>query len=190
MKRIYEAKKKYEEIEIPSELSERVSSAIEKSVPKKRSPLFYTKILAPVAVCAAICIAVGMNGIPQTEIAEEEVAEASDDVAVAEMSKNARMTPMNDVCQPTAGTERMNEEVKENDASVIYSGETYISISRVDEQGKIRYLNFTQFDAEKVSLEMLGIYGYDSETPFYINSADTVVVIVDGAEKEIKINRG
>ena len=33
---------KYEEIEIPSELKERVSAAIAQSTPKKRSPLFYT----------------------------------------------------------------------------------------------------------------------------------------------------
>ncbi|MBR3848589.1 MAG: hypothetical protein IKM21_04805 [Oscillospiraceae bacterium] len=193
MKRILEEKKKYNEIEIPSELGERVALAIEQSkVKKKKGLAFYVKVLAaPVAVCAAIGIAIGISGIGEGSPIEndEEIAMVSDTTATAEMAKSARMTPMNDVYHATAGTERMNEEVTKNNSSVIYSGETYISISRVDEQGKVRYLNFTQVDAENVSLEMLGIEGYDGETPFYVNSDDTVVVIVDGVEKEIEIKR-
>ncbi len=195
MKRVYDAKKKYEEIEIPSELGERVSAAIAQSkLKKKKGFAFYTKVLAaPVAVCAVICVAVAVNGnrgAPPIESDEKTVADATDDVAVVEVTKSARMAPMNDVCQPTAGTERMNEEVTENNSSVIYSGETYISISCTDEQGNIKYLNFTQVGGEDISLQELGIEGYDDGTPFYISSDDTVVVILDGVEKEFEINRG
>ncbi len=191
MKRILEAKKKYEEIEIPSELKEIVSSAIEKSTPKKRGPLFYTKVLAPIALCAAICIAIGISGIGEVSPIEND-AEAemvSDTTATAEMAKSARMMPMADVCYPTAGTERMNEAMAENDASVIYSDENYISISFIDEYGSMKYLNFTQIDGADITLEDLGIEGYAPETPFYISSYDTVVVLIDGTEKEIKISR-
>ncbi len=189
MKRIFDAKKKYEETEIPSELECIVADAIAKSSPKKKkSAAFYTKILAPVAVCAAICIAVGVNGTVH-DVPVEADTEISLARAMPEAAKNARMTPMTDVCRPTAGTERMNGEVRGNNASVIYTDEAYISLSCVDEQGIKRYLNFAQTDGKDVSLEDLGIEGYARVTPFYISSYDTVVVLLDGREKEIKISR-
>lgn len=77
MKRILEQKKKYDEIEIPQELSSRVSAAIEQSKNRtKRGFGFYVKVLAaPVAVCAAICIAIGMNGLPDYAPSVENDAE-------------------------------------------------------------------------------------------------------------------
>lgn len=76
MKRIYDAKKKYKEIEIPQELSSRVSMAIEQSKPKKKGTGFYVKVFAgPVAVCAAICIAIGLGAMPgnvPVEVAGDE----------------------------------------------------------------------------------------------------------------------
>ena len=195
MKRILEEKKKYDEIEIPQELSSRVSAAIEQSKNRtKRGFEFYVKVLAaPVAVCAAICIAVGVNGIfVKTPIENDEkaVAEVTDDIAVAEMAKSSRMMPLNDSYKPTAGTERMNKAMEENAASVIYTDENYISLSSVDEEGNVKYLNFSQVSGEDVFLDDLGIEGYNKETPFYIASADTAVVIIDGAETKRYINRG
>lgn len=211
MKRILEEKKKYNEIEIPQELSSRVSAAIGQSKPKKGAG-FYIKVLAaPVAVCAAICVAIGINGLPDDVPAKEETTETDtvvagggnaavprtanaipDDaapVATPEAAKNARMSPVEDVCQPTSGTARMNEEVEKNNASVIYTDGEYISLFRVDEHGTKCYLNFTQIDGKDVYPEDFGIEGYDVGTSFYISSYDTVVLVVDGTEKEIKISR-
>jgi len=122
VKRIYDAKREYLETEIPSELSARVSEAIEKRSPERRGLAFYTKtVIAPIAVCAAICIAIGLGAVPN-EVPEE----AADDEAIS----LARAMPTADTAAKSETAPSVNgtaDEVMEDATGWQLLSDEYIS---------------------------------------------------------------
>ncbi len=203
MDKLYKAKQVYNSIEIPPELNKIVESAIEESRKPVAKKVPYIKILAPVAACAAICIALGAGGllsdvenealtIDGASVGESEISIArAMPEAYAKSSFNGETSFASDTPYSTMVSERVeSERQKGRKLELIYMDETFAVFKSVsDDTDEVVYCNFRQSDGEDVTLSELGITQFGENVVFYINSKDSVTVIENGSEKQYAMQR-
>ncbi|MBE6966801.1 MAG: hypothetical protein E7441_12320 [Ruminococcaceae bacterium] len=82
------AKEKYNSIEIPQELDEIVENSIKQFEQKQRRTKIHFLRLAPVAVCAVICLAIGISTLPKNRTNEGLITADSTDAGVPELARS------------------------------------------------------------------------------------------------------
>lgn len=82
------AKEKYNSIEIPQELDEIVENSIKQFEQKQRRTKIHFLRLAPVAVCAVICLVIGISTLPKNRTNEGLITADSTDAGVPELARS------------------------------------------------------------------------------------------------------
>lgn len=196
MNRLSRAKKEYQNIEIPSELSSVVDDAIRKNKENKPYKVnVFSKIIPAVSVCAVLCLVIGTSAFLK-QGGDVNVAESDSEPVV--VTENSRMVAASGAvvefaedsaaAQPEAEVpaNKKSGEMQSETLTTVYIGEKYESYMVVDKNGNVRYLNLTTENGEEVSLADLGIEEYSEDTDFYISSENTVVLVFKDHVTEVR----
>ena len=220
------AKEKYNSAEIPQELEIVVENSIKHFEQKKKSreKIRFVR-LAPVAICAVICLVIGISTLPESEQKETLVTEESAAVGIPKLARNvpaadagngisADEAPAAAVAATESAAEfkadskmsMYNMYVAEKiDKSIEDSVETETSDGAYGEVTELysdenvysycvttypsntaKFYNVKQNDGAEITLrELLKDANEFEDCEFYFKSANCIVVICDGEEKEI-----
>ncbi len=220
------AKEKYNSTEIPRELDVIVEESIKQFEKKQNSRARIRFIhFAPVAVCAVICLVIGISILPESGYNESKVGADSTDAGIpklarslptsgagkgvsadevaavadaetesaAEYKANSQMSMYNMYVK-----EKIDESIEESVKSENSEG-AYGKVSELYSDGSVysycittypsntaNYYNVKQNDGTEITLgDMLSDVTGLEHCEFYFKSANCIVVICDGEEKEI-----
>ena len=128
------AKDKYNSIEIPQELDEIVENSIKQFEQKQRRTKIHFIRIAPVAVCAVICLVIGISTLPKNRTNEGLVTADSTDAGVPELARSV----------PAAGAEN---GISEDRSPAAMNAETE---SAVEYKANSKMSMYNMYVAEKI----------------------------------------